>query len=206
MLWDGVHGLVRRAQAGDATAWQPLFALVQPFLVGTAARLVGSGGPGNTSVSDVAQETWLRAWKAIGSFAGGTDDATTGAMLRAWLAQTMKNVWRNDVRAATARRRQAPAALVPVAGPADDPAGGAVVPGRDPTPSAGVCDAERERLIRAALEHLADVLDREIVRRYFFEGTSLTRIAAALGVSLDRARLGFHRGLKTLRPHLDGLQ
>jgi RNA polymerase sigma factor (sigma-70 family) len=205
MQWDGVHALVRRAQQGDETAWGPLFALVQPYLLGLAARQLGSGWPGQ-SVSDLAQDTWLRAWKSLGTFAGGHDDASTGAMLRAWLGQTLKNVWRNDLRAAGALRRQAPAGAVPVGGAEDSSAGGAVVPGRDPTPSAGLHEEDRQRLVREALAQIADPTDREIVRRYFFDAESLTRIAGHLGISLDRARQGFHRSLAHLRPHLDGLQ
>jgi RNA polymerase sigma factor (sigma-70 family) len=203
MLWQNVDALVRRAQRGDQGAWEPLFALVQPYLLGLAGRLLGPGWPGQ-SVSDLVQDTWVRAWKAIGTFQGGADDAQTGAMLRAWLAQTMKNLWRNDVRAAGAGRRRAPAALVPV--DSDGSTGGAAVPGRDPSPSTALHADDRRRRVGAALDGIADPLDRDIVRRYFFDGISLTRIAEQLGVSLDRARLGFHRGLETLRPHLDGLQ
>jgi RNA polymerase sigma factor (sigma-70 family) len=202
MLWNGVDALVRRAQQGDETAWQPLFALVQPDLLSCAVRSLGPGWPGQ-SVSDLTQDTWVRAWKALGTFTGGNDDAQTGAMLRAWLGQTMKNVWRNDVRAAGAQRRQAPAGTVAIDGPTAD---SSALPGRDPTPSTPLHHADRQRRVGAALEQIADAIDREIVRRYFFHGDSLTAIAGQLGVSLDRVRLGFHRSLELLRPYLDDLQ
>jgi RNA polymerase sigma factor (sigma-70 family) len=203
MLWDGVHALIRKAQAGDETAWESLFALVQPYLLGCAARLLGPSWPGQ-SVSDLAQTTWMRGWTAIGTFAGGANDEQTGAVLRAWLGQTMKNLWKNEIRAAEAQCRLAPAGLVPLNPNMED--AGTAVPGRDPTPSTDLHEADRQRLVRAALGLIPDALDREIVRRYFFDGASLTWIASDLGVSLDRARLGFHRSLEFLRPHLDGLR
>jgi hypothetical protein len=41
MSWDGVHDLVRRAQAGDQEAWRRLHALAQGFLAARARRLLG---------------------------------------------------------------------------------------------------------------------------------------------------------------------
>jgi RNA polymerase sigma factor (sigma-70 family) len=207
MRWEGVHALVRRAQQGDESAWGPLFALVQPYLLGLAGQLLGPDWPGQ-SVSDLAQDTWLRAWRALSTFSGGESDADTGAVLRAWLGQIMRNVWRNDVRAAGAVCRKPPAGTpVPLdRGAEDSDPLAALLAGRDPTPSSGLHEADRQRRVREALGQIDDPTDREVVRRYFFEGQSLTRIAGQLGVSLDRVRQGFHRSLRRLRTHLDGLQ
>src|SRR5581483_12094933 len=97
MQWDGVHELVGKARAGDREAADRLYALARPYLARRAADLLGPNWP-EKSISDLIQETWLRAWKAIARFEGGGDDANTGALFRAWLATTMRNIWLNELR------------------------------------------------------------------------------------------------------------
>jgi DNA-directed RNA polymerase specialized sigma24 family protein len=107
MQWNGVHALIDRAKRGDQSAWHELFGMVQPFLLRVAGQLLGPNWP-EKSVSDLFQDTWMRAFPKLSEFRGGENDAQTGAAFRAWLAQIMRNVHRNIVRAdgTTARRTQ----------------------------------------------------------------------------------------------------
>jgi len=66
--------------------------------------------------------------------------------------------------------------------------------------------AEQKQRIAEALADLPDELDREILCRHFFQDVSLTAIATALGVSLDKVRTRYHRSLARLRPKLESLR
>ncbi len=60
--------LVRRAQRGDRLAFERLVDRHQHRLFTLAARTVGSRG----DAEDAVQEAFLRAWRNIGSFRGGS--------------------------------------------------------------------------------------------------------------------------------------
>jgi RNA polymerase sigma factor (sigma-70 family) len=207
MRWHGVHALVAKAKAGDEAAWRDLCALANPYLLGLAQRLLGHGWP-DRSVSDLTQETWLRAWRNLADFRGGQDDDQTGALFRAWLGSILKNTARNDSRFASARRRKGPGPAVRLdAAPPDDSTWHGEAPAaRDPSASANLRGEEQRALIRQALEELDDPVDVEILRLHFFESVSLTQIARRLDVTLDRVRQRFHRSLERLRPKLDALR
>jgi RNA polymerase sigma factor (sigma-70 family) len=209
MSWEGTQELVRQAQAGGAEAWQQLHEWAQPFLLRRAGRLLGPDAL-QESASDLTQEVWTRAWQGIGDFRGGPGDAETAALFRAWLARILKNVHLNGRRFWQTQKRQPPPGLVHLGatgangesgtGSRADPAAD------DPSPSADLKQEEQGRLIQQALVGLPDPTDVEILRLHFFEGLSLTQIAARLGVSLDRVRGSFHRSLERLRPQLDSLR
>jgi RNA polymerase sigma factor (sigma-70 family) len=204
MPWDEVHDLIRHVQMGDRTAWQPLFVLVQPYLLRLAQDFLGPGWP-DGSVSDLTQETWVRAWQGLPDFRGGEDATQTAALFRAWLARIMKNVRLNQQRFQQSQRRRPPPGTIRLDAAGDSTAAHVEPPARDPTPSSGPRDEEQCRLINQALEQLADPTDRDIIRLHFFEGLSLTAIAGRLQLTLDRVRKGFHRSLARLKPPLDDL-
>jgi RNA polymerase sigma factor (sigma-70 family) len=191
MLWDGVTALVARAKQGDTEALERLYQTAQPYLLRLAQRTLGPGWP-EQSLSDLTQETWIRAWQAIGDFQGADNDADTGALLRAWFARTMKRAWLNQIRHENAQRRKPTAGLVSLmdhvpedSRPGLDPAA------TDPTPSENVREQEGRFLLEQALEKLTDSSDREVVRLRFFEGLSFTQIGERLGrdESTIRSRL-----------------
>jgi RNA polymerase sigma-70 factor (ECF subfamily) len=202
MSWDGVHALVQQAKQGDREALARLYGMAQPYLLGLAQKLLGPGWP-NKSVSDLTQETWMRAWQGIHNFHGAAGDADTAALFRAWLARTMKNVWRNDVRFANARCRKGPAGGVPFDPDCD-------LPGqpcsRDLTPSENLRWEEQRSLVRQALGKLPDPGDGEIVRLRFFEGLSFPEIGKRLGCDESTVRYHLQRILEFLGRELKGLQ
>jgi hypothetical protein len=68
------------------------------------------------------------------------------------------------------------------------------------------CEAARRRrelAVQAALERLPE-LERQIVRQYHFDGASLTRIAAGLGIDTQTAINRYHRALRRLKRLLGG--
>jgi RNA polymerase sigma factor (sigma-70 family) len=209
MSWDGIHDLVRALQAGDERGWAMLHEMARPYLLRLAERILGPGWPGE-SVSDLTQKTWQRVLAGLGGFRGGDNDAQTGALLRAWLAQTMRNVYRNDRRYEGAQRRGRGVAAVSVDALAS---GDSAVPGAayqpqadDPSPSANAMAEERRLAVQKALESLPDVVDRTIVQQKVFGGLSIGEIAAALNLSYDQVRKRFHDSLERLRPTLQRLE
>jgi RNA polymerase sigma factor (sigma-70 family) len=207
MEWPGVHELVRQAKGGDKGALEQLYALVQPYLLRLAEQTLGPDWP-HKSVSDLTQETWLRAWQGIGGFRGGADDTQTAALLRAWLKRTLRNVCHNDRRFDAARRRRAPGRplRVDAAGLYDSRGEGVDPPARDATPSANARTAEQQSLIRQALARLPNPADRELVRLRVFEGLLFQEIGARLGCDESTVRYRFQRALQHLGRDLKGLQ
>lgn len=76
---DDEQELVKRLRNGDSSALEAVIKLHHAFLVAMAIPLVGPD-----SADDVAQETWLRAFAAIGKFEGRSK-------LRTWLARIAIN-------------------------------------------------------------------------------------------------------------------
>jgi DNA-directed RNA polymerase specialized sigma24 family protein len=134
MHWEGVHQLIQKARLGDRQALDCLYVLAQPYLLRLAQRLLGPNWP-HESVSDLTQETWVHALKGIGSFAGAAGDADTGALFRAWLGRTMKNVRLNGLRFNGTLGRQPPPGTVPAeaVGDSTSRAPGVDPPAPDPT-------------------------------------------------------------------------
>jgi RNA polymerase sigma factor (sigma-70 family) len=203
MHWSGVHVLVHKAQQGDRQAMDCLVALARPFLLRQAQKLIGPSWP-EKSISDLTQQTWIRAWTHIASFRGGNDDANTGALFRAWLQTIMTNVWRNDI-----RRPQPRVGLAPSGGTdsSTSQAGLANVPAADPTPSAYVRQDEQRAVLQQALDGLPEVA-RQIVQLRFFaqEKLSFAEIGERLGCDESTVRYHLDRILKDLANQLKGLQ
>ena len=81
--------LVQRAANGDAAAWEPLALAHQQAVFRLAYLLLGDAD----DAEDIAQETFLRAWKALKRF-----DSTRP--LRPWLLSIAANLSRNRRRSA----------------------------------------------------------------------------------------------------------
>jgi RNA polymerase sigma-70 factor (ECF subfamily) len=81
--------LVQRAAAGDASAWEALMLEYQQAVFRLAWLLLGDAD----EAEDVAQETFLRAWRALARF----DPARP---LRPWLLSIAANLARNRRRSA----------------------------------------------------------------------------------------------------------
>lgn len=204
MLWDGVHALVSQAKAGDARAWEQLVARTQPHLLAVALRKFDPAAPWQ-SVSDLLQETWLRAWQGLADFRGGANDAETGALLRSWLTRTLKRTYSNGQRYVNAGRRKAPGLRSLSEGEAD--ATSAPEPSDDqPQPSTIVRLSEAQSQVGEALARLSDATDREIIRLCFFDDLSLKQAAEQLAVPYHEVRQRYHESLKLLGEMLKGWQ
>ncbi len=178
-----------------------LLALLRPYLERTAqASLDGDEAAG--SASDLVQESWLRAWGNLRQFGGGASDAETLAMFRAWAARIVRNVCLQARRNSRRRKRSPLGKLVRLRGGGSGGRSGstrAVDPAASgSTPSSAVRRDEETDQIRAALESLSDIEERDVVRLRFFESLPLREIAKRLNLTYDQVRDRFHKGMEHL--------
>lgn len=135
---------------------------------------------------DLVQETYARAFKAIGSFRPGSDSKT-------WLFRILRNIWLNELR----RRRTLPTFLDLDASEAY----GGILRAFSPDPLA-LCMALVERdQVRRAIEQLPTRL-REIVFLREYEDFSYQEIAGFLGCPLGTVMSRLARARARLRREL----
>jgi RNA polymerase sigma-70 factor (ECF subfamily) len=172
--------LVARAVAGSDEAFRSLVERHQGRIVAVLHRLCGCP----EQALDLAQETFLAAYRHLGSFRHDSRFST-------WLHAIAVN------QARSAARRRRPVASLDAA--ASD--GRPQIPepaAHGPTISAGLEQAELALRIAAALDRLDDRY-REVVVLADMHDSSYEEIAAALEIPLGTVRSRLHRGRMELR-------
>lgn len=175
---DDEQRLVEAVMRGDAEAFRTIVEANAGLVFRTCHRVLGH----LQDAEDAAQETFVTAYRALGTYRG---DGT----LRAWLA-------RIAVRTALRRRdvRRATTPIEPLTGVLEDDG-----PGADPLGMA--VDAERRRRIRDCIAALPGS-HREVVALKYLAELSLGEIAALTGRPLGTVKTHLHRGLQELRRSL----
>jgi RNA polymerase sigma-70 factor (ECF subfamily) len=168
--------LVARARRGDTDAYETLMREHEQVAFRTAYLIVGSAA----DAEDVAQEAFVKAFRAIGRFRAGSP-------FRPWLLRIVGNEARNHRRAAGRRAFHQQRALVLEAVPAAD---------------AEVLQRDERRRVLAAVERLSERERAAIVGRYFL-GLTDAEAAAALGVPRATVKMRIWRALQRLRRELE---
>jgi RNA polymerase sigma-70 factor, ECF subfamily len=166
--------IVRRAHLGDATAWDVVIRLHQAPVFRFAYLLVRDP----VEAEDIAQETFLRAYRAFASFDPERN-------LRPWLLSITANLSRN-------RRRSLGRYMAAL--------------GRffhaDTHEQVGVEDLtarkEEKQILWLAIQRLSETDRQVIYLRYFLE-LSVDEVAQATGVASGTVKSRLHRSLKRLR-------
>jgi len=169
--------LVARARKGDVAAFEELVMRNADRLFMALRRF----GLDEDEAQEVAQETFLRAWRALDRFEGRAQFFT-------WLYR----IGFNEAQRKLGRRKPAPIA----AGPADDPLEG--VP--DEAPGPGERAEQRELLasLATALDELPRSLRDPVLLRDV-EGLSTAEAASLLEVGEAAFKSRLHRGRLALR-------
>jgi RNA polymerase sigma-70 factor (ECF subfamily) len=176
--------LVRRTQAGDPEAFRELYDRYHRQVLAVAVAMTG----GSDDAMDVAQETFVRAHKNLGSFLGESSFYT-------WLYRIAVNVGIDF------RRRQKRRSEVVHSDPIEDDA---TDPERTVDPSTEVSRRELgARILRGidelTPEHKAAIILREI------EGLSYEDIARVMQCSKGTVMSRLHYARKKLQAKLRGL-
>jgi RNA polymerase sigma-70 factor (ECF subfamily) len=169
------HGLVAAVLAGEQEAFRSLVEREQGAVYRACLRILGRPH----DAEDVAQESFLMAYRSIGTYRG--DGPLGGWLIRIATRQAFRRL---------GQRREV-AELSP-----DLPIG---APGGDPV--AATLAGEQQRAVRLAVAALRDPY-REVVALRFFGELSLDEISAATGRPLNTVKTHLRRGLEKLRPLL----
>ena len=172
----GERELVLRAQRGDARAFDALVAAHWEIAFRLAYVITGTAA----DAEDVAQDAFVKAWRAFGRFRDSEP-------LRPWLLRIVANEARNRRRAA-GRRMQLALRVE----------GGQVSGDAAPSPEdVAVAADERRRLLRE-LEELPESARVVLGCRYLLD-LSEAETAAALGVRRGTVKSRTARALELLR-------
>ncbi|HZI21345.1 MAG TPA: sigma-70 family RNA polymerase sigma factor [Gemmatimonadales bacterium] len=167
--------LIAAWQGGDE---QAATELVRRHTRALARFLAGAGAP-DAELDDVVQETFIRAFRALGSFRGQ-------CRFRTWLLTIGGNVLKD------AHRRAKRAHVVPLAEELRSSEG---------DPHERAVAAEAEGRLRDELRQLPR-LQREVFLLRAQQGLEYEEIAAALGTTPGAARVHYHHAVKRLKEHV----
>ena len=177
--WTSAEGFERLVREHQGTAFR------------TLARLTGPG----PHVEDLAQEVFLRLYRALPEFRGA-------AMLSTYLYRIIYNVAQDEwKRRRRERERFGPEPMlfdeeepgVWLENQAGDMRGGE----HHRTPEQVVSDGETQRAVEAALLELPDA-EQAVLVLFHTEDCTYEGIAAALGLPINTVRTHLHRGRKRL--------
>lgn len=174
------HALAARATSGDHDAFEALVRRHGRYVYNLAHATLGDAH----EAEDAAQETFVRAWRALGAFRGE-------AQLRTWLYRIVVNVCYDRL----PRLRQDIVQL----DAADDDASGFADDG------AALDDAVGRTQLAAAVRSAVDGLPRGyrlLLTLRHFDDLSYEEIAGITGLPLGTVKTGIHRGRAQLRRQL----
>jgi len=192
---DAERQLIEGLRRGESGACEAAIRTHHRFLIAMAAPLVGAD-----LAADVAQETWIRAFAAIGAFEGRS-------RLRTWLAR----IALNEARSLLRRRKRELSwegwgedSGSPLAGRFDATGEWArpPLPWHHDTPEALLTEAELHACIRKHLHRLpAD--QQAVVTMRELAGLEFAEIAATLGLAEGNVRVLLHRARQRLQLMLE---
>jgi RNA polymerase sigma-70 factor, ECF subfamily len=185
------HELVKRVQRGDSAAFDLLVRKYQHRIAGLIGRYI----PDWSECQDVAQETFLRAYRAMGNFRGD-------AQFYTWLHRIAVNTAKNHL---VAHNRRPPTDDIDIAD-AEQYASGMRLRDND-TPERELMRQQLEQTVMRAVEALPEELRVAITLREV-DGLSYEEIAKKMDCPIGTVRSRIFRAREAIdlemQPLMDG--
>ncbi|NTW00754.1 MAG: sigma-70 family RNA polymerase sigma factor [Oscillochloris sp.] len=174
--------LIEFAQQGDVDAFNQLVRLYESRVYNLCYRMLGD----SDAAADVAQDTFISAYRNIGRFRGG--------MFRSWLLRIATNACYDALRA----RKRRPATSLQALGISDDEGIGFDLPDQGERPDD---IAMRHELAAAIQRGLADLPEdqRIVIILSDIQGMAYDEIATVTGTNLGTVKSRLSRGRARLR-------
>ena len=182
------HELVRRVQGGDSTAFDLLVRKYQHRIVGLIGRYVSDW----SECQDVAQETFLRAYRALGNFRGD-------AQFYTWLHRIAVNTAKNHL---VSQNRRPPTDDIEVED-AEQYASGMRLRDND-TPERELMRQQLEQTVMRAVEALPEELRVAITLREV-DGLSYEEIAKKMDCPIGTVRSRIFRAREAIDQEMQPL-
>ena len=176
--------LVKKAQNNDLSAFEELVRLYQNKVYSLCNHLAGN----HADAQDLAQEAFIRAYRAIGSFRNEADFGT-------WLHRITVNVWLNLKRK---KNGQQPLSLDEPHRGSDGGEIGREVASEDGDPLRALEEKELRGLVRVALDSLSEEHRAVLVLREI-EGYSYEEVSRMLGCSLGTVKSRLSRAREAMK-------
>ena len=184
---------LERLRAGEAAAFNRLVEERHGDIYALLYRLTEDP----EEARDLAQETFLQAFRHLASFRGDAD-------LRTWLYRIAVNQARNRWRWWKRRRRDRTISLdAPVSDDIDSPLSAGLAGDEGLDPERQALARERELALHAALKSLSRPY-REVIVLRDIEGLSYEEVADTLDLNVGTVKSRLSRGRNELRRRLEG--
>ena len=181
--------LVRLARQGDRAAFSALVVRHQNEVFTLALRLVGD----RELAADVAQESFVRGWRALPKFRGDARFST-------WIYRITVNTWKNRVRSEKRRSFWKTLPLSLFHGEdEEDPE--VALPDNEPPLDKGLETEETARVVHEALMQL-DPESRAVIVLRDIKGLSYQEIAETLSLAEGTVKSRISRARETLKERL----
>lgn len=155
------------ARLGDSEAFAQVFEAVRPMIHRVAYRMVGPN-----DCEDVVMEAYLKAWRGLASFRGGSSIST-------WLCRITRNCALDALRSRSRRQERYMSAesadMTPVVENFPDQ--------HEPSPDASAAARDLGKQLNSALAELSEEHRRAVLLREV-DGLSYRELAAAEGVQI----------------------
>lgn len=182
---DDTRALVKKAQNNDLSAFEELVRLYQNKVFTLCVHLTGN----HADAQDLAQEAFIRAYRALDRFRNEADFGT-------WMHRITVNVWLNFRRKNSSRQ-----SVVYLDEPYPGGDSGEVrreIAGEDGDPLHLLEEKEYRGLVRTALESLSEEHRSVLVLREI-EGYSYEEVSRMLGCSLGTVKSRLSRARVVMR-------